>query len=522
VRRAPPLLLAAVLGAPGPALATGFHELGDDLRPRDEAGVEVSGWLRLRGEGDHNLDLDRGLTAAGRPLYPVSQADPGAQLLAHGDARLRLDAALHAPFGGVAVKVRVDLLDGLTLGGDPGGAPSTANTQRPVTALRLKRAYGEALTPFGLLSAGRMGAQWGLGMLSNGGDCRDCDSGDAADRVSLVTPVAGHLWAVAYDFGFAGPTVGRRGSGRAVVVEPSTDVHTITVAMLRWLDPVARERRTRAGKASLEYGAVLSQRWQTDDVPARYLALADPPALDGAQVVPRDARATVLDGWLRLTRPGLRAELEVAAILGSIGQPSLVPGLLLRDAVSTRAFGAALQTEVGEAGGAFTWGLDAGVASGDPSWGLSAAPQQNLALPPPGELDGVAPPVRRVTRADAFRFHPDFFVDRILFRSIVGTVTGAAYARPHATLRLLDLGRATLRASVAGIASVALAPASTPGGAAPLGLELDPTLAYSSDDGFDAAIDYAVLFPLAGLDNPAEGLPARPAQQVRLRLVFAF
>ena len=32
--------------------------------------------------------------------------------------------------------------------------------------IRLKRAYGEALTPFGLFTAGRMGNQFGLGMLA--------------------------------------------------------------------------------------------------------------------------------------------------------------------------------------------------------------------------------------------------------------------------------------------------------------------------------------------------------------------
>ena len=43
---------------------------------------------------------------------------------------------------------------------------------------------------------------------------------------------------------------------------------------------------------------------------------------------------------------------------------------------------------------------------------------------------------RRDNRIDNFRFHSDYRVDRILFREIIGTVTDAMYAKPHARLRL--------------------------------------------------------------------------------------
>ncbi|MEZ4460218.1 MAG: hypothetical protein R3E66_10930 [bacterium] len=41
-----------------------------------------------------------------------------------------------------------------------------------------------------------------MGILTNAGDCRQCDSGDAADRVAFVSPMIGHILAVAYDIGF--------------------------------------------------------------------------------------------------------------------------------------------------------------------------------------------------------------------------------------------------------------------------------------------------------------------------------
>ena len=47
-----------------------------------------------------------------------------------------------------------------------------------------------------------------------------------------------------------------------------------------------------------------------------------------------------------------------------------------------------------------------------------------ITLAKPGDLDGAKanPPFH--TNVDNFRFHPDYRIDRILFREIIGTVTG--------------------------------------------------------------------------------------------------
>ena len=167
-------------------------------------------------------------------------------------------------------------------------------------------------------------------------------------------------------------------------------------------------------------------------------------------------------------------------------------------------------------------GLDGGYASGDPSPGFGANPQIGQPLPKPGDLDGPKADPPRKNFVDNFRFHPDYFVDRILFREIIGTVTGAAYIRPHARYRLVDSRAFAIESSLAAIASWAVYAESTPGGQHPLGLELDPTLTYANVDGFAAALEYGALFPFSGLDNPALHLPAKPAQLVRLRLMYRF
>jgi hypothetical protein len=53
-------------------------------------------------------------------------------------------------------------------------------------------------------------------------------------------------------------------------------------------------------------------------------------------------------------------------------------------------------------------------------------------------------------------------------------------------------------------------------------VEIDPTLAYASRDGFGIAFEYGVLFPLAGLDNTSAHLTAQPAQLGRVRLQYFF
>lgn len=514
----------AMLVAPH-ASGTGFHEIGQDYIPRDKTAIDVNGYFRTRGEALHNLDLDRGLTPSGLPLFPVSQADPRAQTLTHWDMRLRTDIALYAPGSMVGVKARFDVLDNVALGSLPEGVPSAVTTQRsPAEVIRVRRAWGELVLPFGFLAAGRMGTHWGLGMVANGGDCLDCDSADASDRVAFITPLAGHIWALAYDFSATGPLGRRTLQNRTIDLERTTNVRTVTFAWLNWKSDEARERRRKADKTTVEYGSYITHRWQSDDVPGTYLPTAqplDPFANGGAGIMARGYRASALDGWLRLTFPWARIEAEAAMLTASVDQGSLVPGLLLREPVRSRQLGATLQSDFGAPESRFSAGLDGGYASGDPAPGFGVLQRPGAQPTQPGDLDGPQANPRRDNRIDNFRFHPDYRIDRILFREILGAVTDAVYARPHARVVISSAKSARISAHAAVIASTAVQKASTPSGKAPLGVEVDPSLVFETK-AFLAALDYAVLFPLAGFDNAVANLSAKPAQLVRLRLNYLF
>jgi uncharacterized protein (TIGR04551 family) len=281
-------LLSAVLATAPSGL--GAH--GEDLLVREKTEVKVTGFFRVRGDLLHNLDLDRGTTPTGLPLFSVPLSDPLAQDLALADMRLRTDLAIYAPFAAAAVKVRADLIDNLVMGSTPVLSPGTGNAptpaaspgQFPSSLFRIKRAYGEVLTPIGYFAAGRMGNQWGLGMLSNGGDCLDCNLGDAADRIAFVTSLAGHLWAFAYDFSAVGPTPSRRDGQRQLVVDNAVDVKSVTFAWMNLRDDLSRRRRTKADKLTFEYGAFVSHRWQDFDAPESYLQVTNPRPLTPASV----------------------------------------------------------------------------------------------------------------------------------------------------------------------------------------------------------------------------------------------
>jgi len=529
-------LLVLVAGA-GVARADGLADVGKELTPRkfasprEKTEIDLTGYLRMRGEALHNLDLDRGLTPSGDPLFPVPVADPEGQTLVGADTRLRTDLAIYAPGSGVSVKLRVDVLDNLAMGSTPEGKPSTSRApspaaspgqQPPMDAFRIKRAYGEVLTPFGTLAAGRMGAHWGLGLIANGGDCDDCDGGDAADRVAFVTPILGHLWAASYDFTATGPTTRRRDQARVVDIEPSDNVHSVTVAVFNYRNDLVRKRRREAGRPTLEYGGYLSHRRQKNDVPGDYLPTAQPVAIDAAQVMARGYQATAADIWLRLTMPQLRVEAEGAYLSASVDQPSLVPGVLLDRPVTSTQVGLAVESEYTTVSDVLGLGLNFGFASGDDAPGFGAFPEANATAARAGDLDGPQADLPRDSTVDNFRFHPDYRIDRILFREIIGTVTDAIYLRPHGRYRLLDTGHAQLSFTMAIVAAWAVQDSSTPGGNRNLGYELDPGLSYVSRDGFRAAIDYALFLPGAAFDNAAAGLSARSAQLLRVRLGYHF
>ncbi len=520
------LLLAISLIWLLPATATAqqnsFGDLGYDLEAAPEAQVEIEGYFRSRSEVLHNLDLNHGETPSGQPLFPRPLGNPDSQTFRHADMRLRTDLRAYSPVGAAAVNLRLDLLDNVGFGSTPEGPPQATTTQRPAETVAIKRAYGEALTPLGLIMIGRMGSHWGLGMLTHGGDGFDDDSGDAADRFAFITPIAGHIWAIAYDVAWSGPQFQRRDGYRTLTQNPDDTARAITVAAMQYRTDDSLARRLRAGRPTLDYGAYFSFRWQDQDTPAHYLPGSNDGTYRDADVMTRGFRAHAVDLWARFIAPWGRLEAEIAMLQAQIDEPSVIPGATFNTPVESRQFGGAFESEFGRPDGRVHVGLDAGFASGDPAPGFGAFPGPFDDPAEPGDLDGPQADPPGDTRIDNFQFHPDFRIDQILFREIIGRITDAAYLRPHVTWRIADAGPGTLRASLATIGSAALESSSPPGQSRPLGIEINPSLTYDSHGNFSARLDHGVLFPLSGFDNLAQDLSAQPAHALRLRIAMGF
>src|SRR5690606_17873902 len=178
-------------------------------------------------------------------------------------------------------------------------------------------------------------------------------------------------------------------------------------------------------------------------------------------------------------------------------------------------------------------GFFSGWASGDPD--------VDSLVPP----DGVQPQLGDST-ISTFRFHPGYRVDLILNRHLLSRVQGSYYFKPMAQY---DFIRKSNGMKLGGRAEAIWTRASsfmqTPGHHRDLGIELDGTVYYQSEDGvqndrenltggFYAMLQYGVLFPLSGLGyledqevpvpegDDDNSIKLKPAQTVRAFLGVAF
>lgn len=492
-----------VLLAASPSLArVGFGDPMEVFRERQpEQWLVPHGHLRLRGGLFGNLDLDRPPSPSSKQvLWPAGEGP--LDHTAGADLRVRLAPSFFLG-DDVRVLLEVDLLDNVALGASPRGAPFGERTaivagtafQDPYTfatgAFRVRSAMAEVATPLGVLAVGRMPSHFGLGIAANAGDALDDDGGDRADRVAFVAPLFGHFVAVGFDWAASGAA----SADPLQTPDPrlvSDASQSISVGILRYRAPWERELYKDAGYLLFDYGVGLSTQWQANDTPAFYQHLDPALAGDDARVR-RDALAFVIDAWARFEVGALRVEGEAVALHFHVDNPSPWAGVEVRQPVTGNPFGAVLQAEYAPFDDVLSFHVETGAASGDPGYGFPSD-QASLQAARPGDLYGPQLDGTRDARMDAFRFHPAYRVDLILWRTLLGGVSEAAFAR--AGVRSSHVRDVELE--LFGIYSHALFSDSAPGGRAPLGLEVDAaaTLAIGA---FSLRTDVGVLFPFGGL-----------------------
>jgi uncharacterized protein (TIGR04551 family) len=484
---------------------------------------------------------------------------------AGANLRFRLDPEFHVS-DNLRVLSQIDLLDNLVLGSTPSGysvdngsvtgrsgyAPlgvlddGTAAPSSGRNSLRdsiiVKRVWAEWVTPVGQLRFGRMPNHWGLGMVYNSGDGHDDDYQSTIDRAQIISGVKSlDLYVTAaFDFPNEGPTSDSLSleRGQPYDVAQLDDVNQYTFSIMRKKSPELLRAALNKGDVVLNGGLQLQYRHQL-------LASDNPGACSTDSQVPggaalgcqpdanlgftrRDANMWMPDLWVQLLYRGFRFETEIATVQGSIENVSTEA--TAASAVSPidrsykmRSWGFATEIEQLLAENKLHLGFKAGWASGDPD-------VESL-TPGSGFQDQNGDKT-----ISTFRFHPSYGLDLILYRNLLSRVQGTYYLRPSVKYDFLrDPNGQKIGGGIAAIWSRASEFMQTPGHERDLGVEVNGQLYFQSKDGslnddagrmggFFAKLEYAVLFPMAGLGYASRepSVDTSLAQALRLYLGVGF
>jgi len=511
---------------------------------------EVHGYFRVRPELFYELDLGRPADPAGYYLFPLPAL--GGHTLATANMRFRVEPTLNVSEH-VRIRAQFDILDNYALGSSVSKGYISAGSPYPVpfwaatrvlytndpTADRApilpKRVWGEAQTPVGLLSFGRMPNAWGLGMLSHAGGGLDDDLGDTVDRLQFAiapvsTPIGSIVFVPILDFDAEGVLNNNQqlgaGQGQPFDAEQSDDARTYAIKIVRLDTDDELRRKLERGETSINFGAYYNYRTARWLFPPWYdpsLAggtTGDP--TDPGNWIKRDAYGHILDLWFRWRAPRLRVEAEFAGIYGNVGNPNLDPNVTNPTKILIRQYGGVIQTDYDPLPNKFSFGLDLGLASGDDAPGFGNVPDRTPSGQP-GDVEGAQ---WNTTSGDRtirnFRFNPAYRVDLVFWREIMGNVTDAWYLRPH--LRWDILPGLNFQAAI--LYSQAIYASSTPSAETghaykPLGFEIDGMLRYGSGDGFNAWLDYGLFQPLSAFNSPTKSNLSR-ANAIRAGLAIKF
>jgi len=477
---------------------------------------------------DNWIPVERRTAVAGG----CSDSECDTDALANANMRLRLQPQLNLS-DDVRIKMWIDVFDNMILGSTPdaiiggdgsrspfstfgsfGGTALPSSSSSGLTdSIVARRAWAEVRNrTLGELRFGRMGWHWGLGMVANAGDNFDGDYSTDVDRLMAVTKLAGLYLMAAYDFSNSG-VIGRLRanadgtvSDYALPYDPAQrdDATQYMFSVARRSTAEEQAAALSRGDVVLNAGAFLLYRSQllssdrrvgdtTEGSTGEKSTPLDP------YLVRRRAEQWVPDVWAQLLVGKLRIEFEGAAVLGSIGniENGEGPAAYAGPNLNIAQWGATLDAEYRLLDDKLAFHFNTGFASGDSEAGNDG-------------LGALVDSSRRAPGRDGaistFRFHPNYRVDLILWRSIMRQISGAYYFRPGVSYDFIrgEFGQ-LLGGRVDLVYSRASSPVQTWGNSADLGVEIDASIYYRSEDGpelldgFYAMAQFGLLFPMQGL-----------------------
>ena len=542
--------------------------------------LELDGYWRLRTDYWRNFNL--GFTddpanpsATGGSPFPRAlgctgpAGSPCNHALADANTRLRFEPVLHIDEG-TSVHVQADALDNLVLGSTPTGegynGVYTASNPPPVTSafgngnqsppvrgvnsatdsFVVKRAWAEVAVPLGVINAGRMPNSWGMGIYYNsvgydpvsGTYDYDGDYGDTVDRLSFTAQIPGtDLKAmIAMDWDLTRLVSSQTGNNKGNEEHPfdlddSSDTNGWVAQISRIDSPQEFKDKVDRGDLALNWGVHFEYKTQSWDEDLTGYTIGTP--FDSADhYIPRNLTSYTGDLFGKL---GIGSFLVEGEFVGQIGSVDNLQNLTTPATYTTenlRKFGGAARGSWLNSDRKLKVGIESGFATGD-QWDNKPQGNTNIAyanlLGSPTECSSTTITSSRCTLTQ-FMFNPEYKVDLILWRRLIGAVTNAAYFKPFIQYELTK----GLTVKLADITSIALKPVATPGNKTLYGTEIDADIGYQSGHLF-TGISGGILLPGAAMDHPdASGGQgpgfgygtdtgnASTAYAIQTRLVLAF
>jgi uncharacterized protein (TIGR04551 family) len=530
--------------------------------------VEIDGYFRLRTDYLYKMNLDQGYNAGGPgpaalPPFPTSSecmTSPGQGTyvscsnkgMGSGNMRLRLEPTINIS-DQVRVRTQLDVFDNLILGSTPDSLinPSfpnqdskvmqttsaaqtdvLSNTQNSYAgSIVAKRAWGEIDTELGSIRFGRMPWHFGRGMYYHRGDCADCDGGTTVDRVMALTTVYGHQLALGIDFGSQGyhigyTDLGRKNSGGFPLdLTQKDDVTQWTAAITKLDEPAKWRERISAGELVLNYGAQVVYRSQdyatfnvTPDATSAYYSggqNAQIPLssndLGNANTLRVGVNALLFipSIWFKLGWKALTLEFEGTMLAGKMANA----GPLRLDTTQDKGLkilqaGWVLASELRLYSNSLFIGFETGGATGDQAemaFDPSKGGSNGLYYPYLNYRWKSVPQPAGDRNLNNFHFSPEYRVDEILYRRILGTVSNAIYLKPSVTYWLGMDSKRDREVGVSGalIYSLAPVPVSTPGNSINYGVEMNVGVQYRNlRENIFGGLTWGVFWPMAALSRP--------------------
>ena len=511
---------------------------------------EHHGYFRTRLSAFGNYDLNtRGTSPVPAVLDDSQRGSSQQENIEMSESEAVLGANMrfrYAPTFHISETVRVagsfDILDNLVLGTTPNGLRTnwgsdaffTFNGAEPVNAetigrnaISVKALYGEADTIIGTFRAGRVPAHWGMGLVYNDGGvynretqimeghawkCLDCDSSDAVDRVEwrIRDPFADLLYLdFSWDFvnsGLASYNLQQDSIGQAFDLSDNDDVIQFTLSVFdRPISQQEIDERYRdifeARTWTADWGVLFSYRKQTM-APEMDAITSGSGASATYDLYEKDAEAYIVDLWGRFYVPlphdmTLRLEAELVGAFGSVSLDTGSEGKE-RDIIQV---GGALEAEI-------WWkdliaGAKFGAAWADNMVYSGHTMIESLDIVPMGSI---------------LRFDPNYTVDQIMFKELMGGINNAWYLNLNAEYKFpiqmpqltTSLG-ARLDLTTAG----PLVKEATPGNHFWYGFEGNLKLFYDESDRFRFEIGAGPFVPGDAWQNQAKSdYPILPSQNV--------